>query len=291
MESLHNEPSLYPTKQIKNSRRKTYHLQNHPHQYQHQHQAAQLPNILRQSSCGAIPHKYALPPPHVQLEMVHALAGGVFLNHFPNHYSHSSFPPTLSAYHHQKIHQQPPLLPLPVVSKPAFRSLPPPPLTRNHSLPYSLPKKQPNKTKLNSSKKSTTPTKNPKKEVADKSKATTKGIMKNGSSSLVENDQPSVGPAKGVKPGPVSTPKEASRVLKAVNHKNGIVNEKEKYFSKASASVFTISPESPPPSSLPLPKFPLRKLQQSKLSCTAEAAAAEVDPGATDNLCRMLKLR
>uniref|UniRef100_A0A803N6W9 Uncharacterized protein n=1 Tax=Chenopodium quinoa TaxID=63459 RepID=A0A803N6W9_CHEQI len=146
---------------------------------------------------------------------------------------------------------------------------------------------------MNPSKKSTAPTKNPKKDVSDKSKAGTKGIMmtKNGSS-LVENDQPSVGPAKGAKPGPVSTPKEASRVLKAVNDKNEIVNEKEKYFSTTLASVFSISPESPPPSSLPLPKFPLRKLQQSKLCCTAEAAAAaEVDSGATDNLCRMLKLR
>ncbi|XP_015933958.1 uncharacterized protein LOC107460145 [Arachis duranensis] len=42
---------------------------------------------------------------------------------------------------------------------------------------------------------------------------------------------------------------------------------------------------SPPPSSLPLPKFSLR----SKLSCNAEAAG--VDDGATNNLRRLLRLR
>ncbi|KAK7283423.1 hypothetical protein RIF29_12928 [Crotalaria pallida] len=42
---------------------------------------------------------------------------------------------------------------------------------------------------------------------------------------------------------------------------------------------------SPPPSSLPLPKFCLR----SKLSCNAEAAG--VDAGATDNLRQLLRLR
>ncbi|MED6146322.1 hypothetical protein PIB30_033432 [Stylosanthes scabra] len=42
---------------------------------------------------------------------------------------------------------------------------------------------------------------------------------------------------------------------------------------------------SPPPSSLPLPRFSLR----SKLSCNAEAAG--VDAGATNNLRRLLRLR
>ncbi|XP_019152426.1 PREDICTED: uncharacterized protein LOC109149222 [Ipomoea nil] len=46
--------------------------------------------------------------------------------------------------------------------------------------------------------------------------------------------------------------------------------------------VFTLSP---PPSSLPLPTFSLRP----KLSCKAEAAG--IDTGATDNLCRLLRLR
>ncbi|XP_038717191.1 uncharacterized protein LOC120010464 [Tripterygium wilfordii] len=51
---------------------------------------------------------------------------------------------------------------------------------------------------------------------------------------------------------------------------------------KLSGSVFTFSP---PPSSLPLPKFSLRP----KLSCKAEAAAG-IDAGATDSLRRMLRL-
>lgn len=49
---------------------------------------------------------------------------------------------------------------------------------------------------------------------------------------------------------------------------------------------------SPPPSSLPLPKFSLR--QQPKLSCTVEAAVAGdhiSDDGATENIRRMLRLR
>ncbi|XP_051139553.1 uncharacterized protein LOC127257215 [Andrographis paniculata] len=47
---------------------------------------------------------------------------------------------------------------------------------------------------------------------------------------------------------------------------------------------FTISP---PPSSLPLPTFSLRP----KLGCKAQAAAAGIDAGATDNLRRLLRLR
>ncbi|KAF5740883.1 hypothetical protein HS088_TW11G00963 [Tripterygium wilfordii] len=50
---------------------------------------------------------------------------------------------------------------------------------------------------------------------------------------------------------------------------------------KFSGSVFTLSP---PPSSLPLPKFSLR----SKLSCNAEAAG--IDNRATDSLRRILRL-
>lgn len=52
------------------------------------------------------------------------------------------------------------------------------------------------------------------------------------------------------------------------------------------SKVFSGSVLSPPPSSLPLPKFFLR----SKLSCNAEAAAG-VDAGATNNLRRLLRLR
>ncbi|XP_004500930.1 uncharacterized protein [Cicer arietinum] len=55
-------------------------------------------------------------------------------------------------------------------------------------------------------------------------------------------------------------------------------------FDVLSETVFNLSP---PPSSLPLPKFSLR----SKLSCNAEAAGSVVDAGATNNLRRLLRLR
>lgn len=287
MESLLNDPSLSPSKQIKNSKRKTHHL------HHHQHQQARLPNISRQSSCNIIPQKFA-PPPHVQLEMVHASAGGVFLNHFPNQTSlSSSLPPILPTYYQNHLqminqqyqHQQPPLLPLPIVSKPAFRSLPPP-LTRKHSLSAPLPKKQPNKTKgisATTTTKRTTP-QNLKKELVTETKATVKEMNKE--SSLVVEDDQAEEPAKGAKLDPGSVPKEVTRVLLAADLNKKVVDEMEKCFP--APSVFC---QSPPPSSLPLPKFPLRKLQQNKLSCNAEAAAVEVDTGATDNLCRLLKLR
>ncbi|KAI4316954.1 hypothetical protein L6164_024876 [Bauhinia variegata] len=51
-----------------------------------------------------------------------------------------------------------------------------------------------------------------------------------------------------------------------------------------SGSIFNLAP---PPSSLPLPKFSLRP----KLGCNAQAQAAGIDTGATDNLRRILRLR
>ncbi|GMN41441.1 hypothetical protein TIFTF001_010671 [Ficus carica] len=44
---------------------------------------------------------------------------------------------------------------------------------------------------------------------------------------------------------------------------------------------------SPPPSSLPLPRFSI--LRPSKLSCNAEAAG--IDAGATESLRRLRRLR
>ena len=79
-------------------------------------------------------------------------------------------------------------------------------------------------------------------------------------------------------PDPKDLPKEAvSRILTSGNI---VIEDLEKF----SGSVFTLSP---PPSSLPLPKFSLRP----KLSCNAEAGGGGVDAGATDNLRRLLRLR
>lgn len=66
---------------------------------------------------------------------------------------------------------------------------------------------------------------------------------------------------------------------------NSLAPTEDEEVVKFSGSVmFTLSP---PPSSLPLPTFSLRP----KLSCKAEAAAAEIDAGATDSLRRLLRLR
>lgn len=102
-----------------------------------------------------------------------------------------------------------------------------------------------------------------------------------------DDDDQVVWPAKGAGPDPGSLPKEfMTRVLLAADlNKKEVANpETDEKFT--APSVFNLI--SPPPSSLPLPKFTMR---QTKLSCNAEAAAAEVDTGATDNLCRLLKLR
>ncbi|XP_042505520.1 uncharacterized protein LOC122082095 [Macadamia integrifolia] len=75
-------------------------------------------------------------------------------------------------------------------------------------------------------------------------------------------------------PEPGDLPKEVSRVMKPyVSFED--INE------KFSPSVFYMSP---PPSSLPLPKFSVRP----KLSCNAEAGG--IDAGATDKLRRLLRL-
>ncbi|TYJ49169.1 hypothetical protein E1A91_A01G115200v1 [Gossypium mustelinum] len=58
-------------------------------------------------------------------------------------------------------------------------------------------------------------------------------------------------------------------------------DDAKKDLDEFSGSIF---PPSPPPSSLPLPKFSLK----SKLSCNPEAAG--IDCGATDNLRRLLRL-
>ncbi|KAG6585532.1 hypothetical protein SDJN03_18265, partial [Cucurbita argyrosperma subsp. sororia] len=72
-------------------------------------------------------------------------------------------------------------------------------------------------------------------------------------------------------PPPSPPPWEGSRSL-------GVAAEIE-----FSGSAFNVSP---PPSSVPLPNFPLMR----KLNCNVQAAAG-IDAGATDNLRRLLRLR
>ncbi|KMS99768.1 hypothetical protein BVRB_1g020620 [Beta vulgaris subsp. vulgaris] len=309
MALLLNDPSLSPNKQIKNPKLKTHHLYQ---QHHYRHQAARLPTISRQSSCSTT----SAPPPHVQLEMVHAsvASGGVFFNHYPNQFSlSSSLPPILPTYyqhhhhHHQqqqpKInplhpHHQPPLLPLPAaVSKPTFHSLPP--LSRGHSLSPPGPRKTKRSTPQNNFKKENNNNNNNNnynnnnnnnnnnknnirsKELLDVKTKATKGPS-NGS--LLEGEAKEVSRWSKPRSGP-------TRVL--LDFKNEVAaaaDDDIKIIGTKFTTPLVIS-LSPPPSSLPLPRFPLKKLQLNKLSCNAEAVAGEVDSGATDNLCRLLKLR
>lgn len=74
--------------------------------------------------------------------------------------------------------------------------------------------------------------------------------------------------------------------------KNDVVVSSTKTTPLISVEELSVLSLSPPPSSLPLPKFSVRQPYNKIISCTVEAAAAgEIDDGATDNLCRMLRLR
>ncbi|CAO2817639.1 unnamed protein product [Amaranthus hypochondriacus] len=318
MESLANDISVSSNKHINSCKRKTHQT----HQFHHHHvhpstrlsnilrqssyqetrlprqssyQDARLANILRQSSCNIMYQKYPPSPSnHVQLEMAHAFnQGAVFLNQFPNTNNKfcvtSSLPPILPSF--QPYHQ-PPLLPLPAASKPTFQSLPT--LARRSSLSSPSLKKQPNKKTPQNKKKETNNNnnkninnkninnnnnKNNKKQlVAENPKPnTTKGSI------LVENKHEENGSDPGNEPNEVT-----GVISRPVDPKIEAVLEMEKF---TTPPVFCLSP---PPSSLPLPKFcSSRKLQQkTKLSCKAEAAVDEIDAGvASDKLCQLLKLR
>lgn len=178
--------------------------------------------------------------------------------------------------------QQPPLLPLPITTKPYYSS--PLPLARR-TRPPSVScsptnrnlNKIPKKSKPSSSSSSST---SPKKE--DSKRLDFKSIQ-----TTVPKEVPDcliVASINRLGPDPNDLPKDVSRVLSssasvAVNDviTNTVLADLEKF----SGTVFTLSP---PPSSLPLPKFSLRP----KLSCNAEASG--IDAGATDNLRRLLRI-
>lgn len=85
-------------------------------------------------------------------------------------------------------------------------------------------------------------------------------------------------------PDPARLPKDVSRVLSSLSGNNAAaaVGMEKTTFP---GSLF-IAPPSPSPSSLPLPKFPVRP----KLGCRSDASAG-IDAGATDDLRRLLRLR
>ncbi|KDP36901.1 hypothetical protein JCGZ_08192 [Jatropha curcas] len=183
-----------------------------------------------------------------------------------------SCPPSFSILYPQQIQRQtqPPLLPLPI-SRP-YNSLPS--RTRDISCPPISRKTNRTRDQSLTPKKSKQPI-TKREEPSQDSKVTRDKLS---AKSFVTVSTAPLGPD------PKDLPKDISKVI----------SSSPSYFSVAgntigikdlesfSSTVFTLSP---PPSSLPLPKFSMRP----KLSCTAEAAG--VDDGATDNLRRLLRLR
>ncbi|XP_050226353.1 uncharacterized protein LOC126676233 [Mercurialis annua] len=193
------------------------------------------------------------PPP-----INNSIYGGVLfsappsLSNFSPYYPLGLYPNPQQNFHHK----QPPLLPLPISR--SHSSLPSP--TRNvsyspnrktnrpkyQSLPLNKPKQPPMITELKRDLKPST----------NKISSTTVPL--------------------GPNPNMLS-----KNVSKGVDINNNLgVRDWDQF---TGSSVYTISP---PPSSLPMPKFSVRP---KTLSCTAEAAAT--DAGATDNLRRLLRLR
>lgn len=185
----------------------------------------------------------------------------------PNYNLFHSYP--LFSMSMQQQQQQPPLLPLPISStkpnKANISAIQHPRLMRGISCPPTTNRKAHNK------------------------------VAKSRNSSLTPKKSKTISPTKQeslkpLGPHPKDLPKDVPKTSTLLSRSSGICGSN----SSANATrdqqvidrfsgpvVFTISP---PPSSLPLPTFSLRP----KLSCNAEAAG--VDAGATDNLCRLLRL-
>ncbi|KAF8405415.1 hypothetical protein HHK36_010321 [Tetracentron sinense] len=182
--------------------------------------------------------------------------GGHFFGPPPSLYT--SFPSSVSVFNQQ----QPPLLPLPI-PKP-YSSLPP----RNRGLSCTPTNRKNNRTKDKdySAKKPKPSSISPKKQdpKQDARSTTRESLMITSTNRLG--------------PDPSDLPKQVTSVLKRVVSSTSNMEDME----KMSASIFSLSP---PPSSLPLPKFSLRP----KLACNAKTGG--IDAGATDDLRRLLRLR
>ncbi|XP_022769216.1 uncharacterized protein LOC111312829 [Durio zibethinus] len=187
-----------------------------------------------------------------------------------------SYPPSPSLLNpilyqnHQQQLQQPPLLPLPIPNKPLQSSLP----SRTRSLSSSPSNRKSNRAREQSLTPKRSKSKQLNGKVEDQPK---KDHIKPTEATKTQTITKSFVMASANPIGP--DPNDLPKVLALSYIATGNV---AKDLEKFSGSVFTLSP---PPSSLPLPKFSLRP----KLSCNAEAAG--VDAGATDNLRRLLRLR
>ncbi|GLT91980.1 hypothetical protein SLE2022_098390 [Rubroshorea leprosula] len=215
--------------------------------------------------------------PSENLAPMNNIHGGLLFAPTP---SFSSYPPSAPLMNHiYQNHQQnpnllrqqqPPLLPLPI-SQPLHSSLP---------ARYRPLSSYPSSRKTNRSRaQSLTPKKSKSKPLASKGEEQ----KPKKDSKPVE----AIGKAKesvvGLGPDPNDLPKNVFKVLLSSPsltpvESNAVMNDLEMF----PGSILTLSP---PPSSLPLPKFSLRP----KLRCNAEAAG--IDAGATDDLQRLLRLR
>lgn len=148
-----------------------------------------------------------------------------------------------------QLQKQPPLLPLPSAKVPALPS-PPPPVSSNR--------------KINKSTKD-------RAQEPKKAKSVSFELKKRSYGSTTT-------PKEGMGPVPSDLPTKVSKVVKSSTMQVSSTDELEEF----SGSIFC---NSPPPSSLPLPKFSLRP----KSRCSAEAGG--VDTGATDDLRRLLHLQ
>lgn len=176
------------------------------------------------------------------------------------------------------LHQgQPPLLPLP---KPySSLSLPPP----NSNMRTNKPKSSPSLTPKKSS------PKHPKRQDPNNKRKDSKNQGKSPSTPRSANPSADdgvaiIGSTCSMGPDPDKLPRDVfvskGSLRGDVGFRSLVLGDLEQF---SGSLMYAISP---PPSSLPLPKFSL--LRPKQLSCNAEAAG--VDPGATDDLRRILRL-
>ncbi|KAL3505417.1 hypothetical protein ACH5RR_035258 [Cinchona calisaya] len=175
----------------------------------------------------------------------------------PYHHLSLSYPPF-------SVQSQPPLLPLPISTKPIMRGL---------SCPPTNNRKTNNVNNIRISPKSSSLTPKKTKKTISKKDVNLKPLGPD--PKYLPNNVPKISSFLS---------SNYNNTIDDVRSVDGIKDDEVVVGNQFSGSVaFTISP--PPPSSLPLPTFSLRP----KLSCNAQAAAG-VDAGATDNLRRLLRL-
>lgn len=250
-----------------------YSTDNQHFHYYHHHQS---PYSRTRNTQTGLFRSSTLPVLDKTASLINGSSGGVFLNPRIPISSSSS-----SSFTRPLYPIQPPLLPLPAMAAftttksihQSLPTLPPPPAQKKH------------KGTINSKKKSTKDSQqitNPSK----RSSSNTKGSNKNTTIDVTKVDS-------------IRTGAVVQRVGGEANNEKVVYGDDQMMGFPDDDSVFAVSP---PPSSLPLPKFSLRPkvvISSSNSSCNLEAHTrtsigdgVHLDAaGATDNLCRILNLR